>query len=282
MIATQALDALLRRMPELRMPEFRPGQVWLAGAGPGDPGLLTLQALAGLAQAEIVVHDALVDARVLDLARPDARRVFAGKRGGRPSAHQADISAQLVQFARDGARVLRLKGGDPYMFGRGAEEVLALAEHGIPFRVIPGITAGLAGLTMALVPATARGVNKAIVFATGHGAGDAGEDGLDWAAIARLGQPIVLYMAIARIASIADALLAGGLPSGTPAAAIGSATLPGQSVLVTTLAGLVDDIARHDIAAPAVIVIGEIVRMRGRLLALLPQLAEEAMAWPPG
>jgi uroporphyrin-III C-methyltransferase len=273
MITGPALDALLRRMPTLH-----PGQVWIAGAGPGDPALLTLYVLAGLAQAEVVVHDALVDARVLELARPDARRVFAGKRGGRPSAHQADISAQLIRLAGNGARVLRLKGGDPCVFGRGAEEILALAEHSIPFRVIPGITAGLAGLTMALVPATVRGLNRAIVLATGHGAADdEGPDSLDWAALARLGQPIVLYMAIARVPTIARALLAGGLGADTAAAVIGSATLPGQRVLVSTLGELTADLTRHGIEAPAIVVIGEIVRMRAQLLALLPQLAEEAL-----
>jgi uroporphyrin-III C-methyltransferase len=198
MIGTVFLEAVLRRLPELQ-----PGHVWLAGAGPGDPGLLTLHALAALAQADVVVHDALVDARVLDLAHPDATRVFAGKRGGKPSTDQADITARLVTLAREGRRVLRLKGGDPFVFGRGGEEVLTLAAHGIPFRVIPGITSGLAALTAALIPATLRGANQAILLATGHGAADlaelpGGDGGLDWPAFARLGQPIVLYMAIPR------------------------------------------------------------------------------------
>jgi uroporphyrin-III C-methyltransferase len=277
MIVREALAAALRGMPELR-----PGEVWLAGAGPGEPSLLTLQALAGLGQAEVVVHDALVDARVLALARAGARRVFAGKRGGHPSAHQGEITAELVRLARTGARVLRLKGGDPYLFGRGAEEVLGLAEHGIPFRVIPGVTSGLAGLTVALVPATQRGVNRAIVLATGHGAEDEAADSLDWAAIARLGQPIVLYMALSRIEAIARALQAGGLAAETAAAVIASATLPGQRVVISTLGGLSEDIARQGIAAPAIVVIGEIVRARARLLALLPELGEEARAWAQG
>src|SRR5215207_4571066 len=128
-------------------PVLAPGHVWLAGAGPGDPGLLTLDALAGLSQADVVVHDALVDRRVLALAGTQARLEFAGKRGGRPSTHQDDISNRLVEPARAGHRVLRLKGGDPCVFGRGGEEALALAAAGIPYRVIPGVTAGLAGLT---------------------------------------------------------------------------------------------------------------------------------------
>ncbi len=274
MSAPPTLEAILQRTPELR-----PGQVWLAGAGPGDPALLTLWALSGLSQADVVVHDALVDRRILDLARPKAQLVFAGKRGGRPSADQADISAQLVVLAQAGYRVLRLKGGDPYVFGRGAEEVLALAEHGIPFRVIPGVTAGLAGPAMALIPATMRGANRAIVLATGHGA--EGES-LDWAAIARLGQPLVLYMAMARIAEIAPALMIGGLSPDTPAAVIASASLPDQRVVICTLGTLAGTVAQSGNLAPAIVVIGEIVRMRARLLTLLPQLAQEVSGWPAG
>src|SRR5882724_9653612 len=148
---TQALTALRGQYPVLV-----PGEVWLVGAGPGDPGLLTLDALAGLAQAEVIVHDALVDARVLALANSGAKLEFAGKRGGRPSAQQADISRRLVELGRANRRVLRLKGGDPCMFGRGGEEAIALAEAGIPFRIIPGITAGIAALSAASIPATMR------------------------------------------------------------------------------------------------------------------------------
>src|SRR5499426_4405969 len=137
-------------------PVLAPGHVWLAGAGPGDPGLLTLDALAGLSQADVVVHDALVDKRVLALAGAQARLEFAGKRGGKPSAQQADISQRLVALARAGERVLRLKGGDPCVFGRGAEEAMALATAGVPFRIIPGVTAGLGALASASIPATLR------------------------------------------------------------------------------------------------------------------------------
>src|ERR1700733_14440788 len=149
-------------------PVLEPGHVWLAGAGPGDPGLLTLDALAGLAQADVVVHDALVDERVLALAGPQARLEFAGKRGGKPSATQADISQRLVELARVGYRVLRLKGGDPFVFGRGGEEAMTLAAAGIAFRVIPGVTAGLGALAAAAIPATVRGTNRAVIFAAGH------------------------------------------------------------------------------------------------------------------
>ena len=180
---TQALTALRGQYPALA-----PGEVWLVGAGPGDPGLLTLDALAGLLQADVVVHDALVDARVLALARSGAQMRFAGKRGGKPSITQEDISAQLVAFARRGLRVLRLKGGDPFVFGRGGEEILALAAAGVPFRVVPGVTAGLGGLASACIPATMRGVNQAIILATGHGPDEEGT--VDWSALARTRQPI--------------------------------------------------------------------------------------------
>ncbi len=270
-----ALDAALAGLPLLQ-----PGHVWLAGAGPGDPGLLTLHALSALGQADTVVFDALVDERIMQFVAPKAERVFAGKRGGRPSAEQADITAQLVEFARAGRRVLRLKGGDPFVFGRGGEEVLALAEQGIPFRVIPGISSGLAALTAAFIPATLRGENQAIVLATGHSA-DAAEvlpGDVDWAALARLGQPMVLYMAITHMPAIAGALMAAGLAEATPAAAIVWATTPRQRVLVTTLGGLAGELARAGLRSPAIVVIGSVVATRARLLSLVPAL-EEVGGW---
>jgi uroporphyrin-III C-methyltransferase len=244
-------------------PVLAPGHVWLAGAGPGDPGLLTLDALAGLAQADVVVHDALVDRRVLALARPPARLECAGKRGGRPSAEQRDISTRLIELARAGHRVLRLKGGDPCVFGRGGEEALALRAAGVPFRIIPGVTAGLAGLTAAAIPATFRGLNRALILAAGYGADD---DGLDWTALARTGQAIVLYMAMRNLAAIADQLMRGGLPPDTPAAVIVSATTADERVVVSTLERVADDAQDHQLGTPAIIVIGEIVRLRERLM----------------
>jgi len=267
-----ALAALFATLPPLP-----PGHVWLAGAGPGDPGLLTLHALAALGQADAVVHDALVDKRILLLARPDAELIFAGKRGGRPSVDQADIAATLVGLARAGKRVLRLKGGDPYVFGRGGEEALALAEAGVPFRAIPGVTAGIGGLAAALIPVTQRSVNQAVVFATGHGAGDGHVAGaVDWPALARLGLPIVIYMAITHVAAITRMLLDAGMPAALPAAIVASATTPTQRVLVSTLADLAADLARAKLATPAIVVIGQIVAMRGKLLELLPNLEKDA------
>jgi uroporphyrin-III C-methyltransferase len=259
--------ALLEALMGMPAPVLSPGQVWLAGAGPGDPALLTLQALAGLAQADALVHDDLVDPRILAMAPPEAERIFVGKRGGRPSARQADITAQLIALAWAGRRVLRLKGGDPYVFGRGAEEVLALAEAGIPFRVVPGLTAGLAGLAAAGIPATLRGVNQAVILATGHAAEDT-EGALDWAALARLGQPVVLYMAMRRLEAVASALLSGGLPPATPAAVVTEATTPRQRVLMTDLGGLVGAMRGAALDVPAIVAIGGIVAVRARLAAL--------------
>ncbi len=264
------------RLLGARCPVLHPGHVWLAGAGPGDRGHLTLHALCGLIQADVIVYDALVDPGVLELARPEASREFAGKRGGRPSIHQGDISARLVALARDGRRVLRLKGGDPYVFGRGAEEALVLAEHQVPFRIVPGLTAGLAGLAAAGIPATVRGMNQAIVLATGHSA--EGEidpvASLDWAAIARLDQPIVLYMAIRTMAQIAPRLIVGGMSPDMPAAVISRAATADQSLLLGTISTLPGLIAETPPPTPALIVIGGIVRMR----ALLGGLAADASA----
>jgi uroporphyrin-III C-methyltransferase len=244
-------------------PTLEPGHVWLAGAGPGDPGLLTLDALAGLAQADVVVHDALVDKRVLALARSGATLEFAGKRGGKPSSMQADISKRLIALAREARRVLRLKGGDPNVFGRGGEEALALAGAGVPFRIIPGVTAGLAALASASNPATMRHINQALIFATGQGAAD--EHGLDWAALARTGQPLVIYMAMHNLAQIVTALLSGGMSPETPAAIIAAATTAQEHVLVSRLDRVVAEADTAGMEPPAIVVVGEIVRMRERI-----------------
>ena len=241
-------------------PTLARGEVWLVGAGPGDPGLLTLDALAGLLQADVIVHDALVDARVLRLAGKNAVLEFAGKRGGKPSVAQQDISERLVDLARGGLRVVRLKGGDPFVFGRGGEEVLALVAANVPFRIVPGITAGLGGLAVAGIPATMRGVNQAIILATAHNPDE--QDTTDWAALARTGQPIVLYMAMRTLGAIVAALIDGGLAAGTPASIVASASLPEQRVVDATLGTLVDVARAASVGAPAIVVIGEIVRHR--------------------
>lgn len=247
----------------LELPDFEPGQVWLVGAGPGDPGLLSALALHALVRADSIVYDALVDPRILRLARPGAALDYAGKRGGRPSPSQPDISARLVRLAREGRRVLRLKGGDPCVFGRGAEEALALAAAGIRFRIVPGITAGIGGLAYAGIPVTHRDTNSAVTFVTGHNSDGAVPDGLDWAAIARGAPVLVLYMALKHLPNIVARLIAGGRAAAEPAAVISRATTAAQRVLVSTLGEVAAASAGVD--TPAVIVIGEIVRLRARL-----------------
>jgi uroporphyrin-III C-methyltransferase len=255
-----AWDALAAR--RTGVPIFVPGHVWLAGAGPGDPGLLTLDALAGLAQADVIVHDALVDRRILALAGPQSRLEFAGKRGGKPSPTQADISQRLMALARAGQRVLRLKGGDPFVFGRGGEEAATLAAAGVPFRVIPGVTAGLAALAAASIPATLRGINRAVILAAGHGA----DEDFDWAPLVHTGQPIVLYMVMHNLERIISALTHAGLAADTPAAVIASATTPQERILVSSVEKLAAAVREQKIEPPAIVVIGEIVKMRAQLV----------------
>lgn len=247
---------------QLGLPVFEPGWVWLAGAGPGDPGLLTLHALNALRQADVVVYDALVGSQVLDLARPEAEREYAGKRGGKPSPRQPDISARLVELARRGLRVLRLKGGDPFVFGRGGEEALTLVEAGIPFRIIPGITAGIGGLAAAGIPVTHRDVNHAVTFLTGHSSSGLVPDSIDWQALARGSPVIVMYMALKHLRLISERLIEGGRSPDLPVAVVADATLPTQRVLETTLGRCAADAEASDIEPPAMVVVGEVVRLR--------------------
>ena len=197
---------------------MEPGWVWLTGAGPGDPGLLTLLAVKALGSADVIVYDALVDRSILDLARPGAELEYAGKRGGKPSSKQPDISLRLVQLAREGKRVLRLKGGDPFVFGRGGEEALSLVEAGIPFRIVPGISAGIGGLAYAGIPVTHREVNAAVAFVTGHDATGEVPDSVDWDSLAKGAPVIVLYMALKHLGRIAEKLIDGGKAAATPVA----------------------------------------------------------------
>ncbi|HYD65214.1 uroporphyrinogen-III C-methyltransferase [Azospirillum sp.] len=252
-------------IPNLGLPVFEPGSVWLVGAGPGDPGLLTLHALNALRQADVVVYDALVGKGVLELARVDAEREFAGKRGGKPSPKQPDISRRLIELAREGKRVLRLKGGDPFVFGRGGEECLALAEAGVPFRVVPGITAGIGGLAYAGIPVTHRESGEAVTFATGHSTTGEVPDALDWAALARGTHVLVLYMALKHIGTIAQKLMDGGRGADEPVAVVNNATLPEQTVLVTTLGRAAEDVAASGIEPPALIVVGPVVNLHAVL-----------------
>lgn len=269
MTDTLLADAVLRLAPAVR--PFPPGHVWLAGAGPGDPSHMTLEVLAALAQADAVVYDALVDPAVLKAA-PQAQPYFVGKRAGQPSTPQAAINALIIGLARAGGRVLRLKGGDPNVFGRGGEEARVLAQAGIPFRFLPGVTAAFGALASAGIPATLRGTSKAITLATGHGAGEGDEP--DWAALAAAGQPIVIYMGLARLETIAAALMAGGLQAHTPVALIQSATLADEMVVITDLAQAAIAAGAAGLRSPALVVIGEIVRERANWQALMSEAAQ--------
>jgi uroporphyrin-III C-methyltransferase len=239
------------------MSDPRRGKVWLVGAGPGDPELLTVRAVRVLGDADVVLCDDLVDARVLALVRADARVLHVGKRGGRPSTDQRFIDRVMVGAARRGQRVVRLKGGDPFVFGRGGEECDALRAAGIDVEVVPGITAGIAAPGAIGVPVTDRRHGAGVVFVTGQNG--AGGRAPDWAALAKSGLTVVVYMGLANCRAIADALIVGGLSGQTPAAAVSGAHTPMQRHVVTTLASLAETIAAADLASPAILVVGSVV-----------------------
>ncbi len=241
-------------------PAFEPGHVWLAGAGPGHPRHLTLEVADALSKADSIVYDALVSSEVLSFAAKTAQLHFAGKRGGKPSETQENIISTLIDLARSGKKVLRLKGGDPFIFGRGGEEAEALVKAGIPFRILPGMTSALAALAAARIPATMRGVSRSITLATGHAAGS--EDDLDWRALAKLGEPIVVYMGLKMIGEISRLLMEGGMSADTPVAVLMAATTAEERLLTATLETAELEVQRQDFAAPALIVIGDIVPMR--------------------
>ena len=257
------------------LPAIEPGSVWLVGAGPGDPGLLTLYAANALAEADCVVYDALVSPEVLALARPGAALEYAGKRGGKPSARQPDICGRLIRLARQGRRVLRLKGGDPFVFGRGGEEALALAAARIPFRLIPGVTAAAGGLAAAGIPMTHRTTNSAVTLLTGHDAAGSVPDALDWRAIARGAPVLIFYMALRQLDAIAARLTQSGLSGETPVALISHATTGAERIVETPLAGAAAAAERADIEAPCLVVVGDVVRLRR---ALDPAATVEARA----
>ncbi len=244
----------------------RPGEVWLVGAGPGDPGLLTLRAAEALRRADIVLHDALPGRGVLRLARPGATLVPVGKRKGAAPLPQAKITQRLIAAARAGQRVVRLKGGDPFLFGRGGEEALALTEAGIPWQVVPGVSAGTAAPAAAGIPLTHRGLAQTVTFLTGHDEHGGLPEAIDWASLGRAGGTIAAFMALSRLDEIALRLLAAGRPPETPVAVVAQATLPGQAVLRSTLGRCTLDARRAELPTPALVVIGEVVGLAASLL----------------
>jgi len=234
---------------------MKPGKVYLVGAGPGDPELLTLKAVKALARADVVMLDDLVDRRVLDYA-PGARVIEVGKRGGCKSTPQAFIERLMVRLASHGNVIARIKGGDPFVFGRGGEEALTLARAGIECEVIPGITAGI-GVPAALgIPVTHRGLARGVTFVTGHTRDGSGPD---WAALARTDTTLVIYMGMQRVVEITAALQAAGMPATTPAAAIQNGTTEFERHVIATLATLADAARAAVLGSPSLIVIGEVV-----------------------
>jgi uroporphyrin-III C-methyltransferase len=262
-------------LDSLEFPPFEPGTVWLVGAGPGAPGLLTLLGYHGLCHADVIVYDALVSDRLLAMAPPHVERVYAGKRGGKPSEKQADISLKLIEWAEQGRRVLRLKGGDPFIFGRGAEEVAALVARGISFRIVPGITAGIGGLAYAGIPATVRDVNQSILFLTGHDESGNLPSALDWPAVARAAPVIVMYMAIKHLRSIAEKLIAGGRDPDDRLVVICNASLPEQFVVEATLGSVAQ--IEEMLVTPAIVVLGAVAALREEFDWYVGRLREQAL-----
>ena len=243
-------------------PAFEPGWVWLVGAGPGAPGLMSLLCYHALQSSDVVVYDALVNPGILKWVRPGTELEYAGKRGGKPSAQQRDISLRLIELAEAGKRVLRLKGGDPFMFGRGGEECQHLVKAKIPFRIVPGITAGIGGLAYAGLPATHRDTNHSVIFLTGHDASGKMPANVNWQAIATATPVIVMYMAVKNLDEIAAALIAGGRPQDDAVTVISNATLPQQAVAHTKLGEVRNFLSRTELATPAIVVLGPIADWR--------------------
>ncbi|MCD7058830.1 uroporphyrinogen-III C-methyltransferase [Pelagibacterium xiamenense] len=265
------------RLDAAQFPPFAPGSVWLVGAGPGAPGLISLLGYHALGQADVIVYDALVGKGLLEMANPGAETIYAGKRGGKPSARQADISLTLIEKARAGKKVLRLKGGDPMMFGRGGEESETLARAGVPFRIVPGITAGVGGLAYAGIPVTHRDTNQAVIFLTGHD--DTGDvpQAVDWHAVATAAPVIVMYMAVKHLGSIAEKLIAAGRAADDRVAIVSNAATAEQNVTETTLGAAGALVASREIPTPAVVVLGPVSRYREALDWYTGALRENAL-----
>jgi uroporphyrin-III C-methyltransferase / precorrin-2 dehydrogenase / sirohydrochlorin ferrochelatase len=247
------------------------GEVFLVGAGPGDPDLLTIRALKVMKRADVALYDNLISAEILALLPARAERIYVGKRRADHAMRQETINALLVERARAGQRVLRLKGGDPFMFGRGGEEIDTLSAHGIRFEVVPGITAALGAAAYAGIPLTHRDYAQSCVFVTGH-LQDGSVD-LDWPALARPRQTIVVYMGLLSLPQICRQLVAHGLPRATGAAVVQQGTRPTQRVVTGTLGTLPARVAKANLHAPTLIIVGNVVRLREKLNWFTPETA---------
>jgi uroporphyrinogen III methyltransferase/synthase len=255
------------------------GRVHLVGAGPGDPGLLTARALELIAGADVILYDRLIPAAALDGARPDAELLYVGKEGGGASVPQEETEALMVARARAGKTVVRLKGGDPFVFGRGGEEALALRAAGIAYEIVPGVTAGVAALAYAGIPVTHRGVSSAVALITGHtqeGGGDSpdgaeDEGAIDFSALARFPGTLVFYMGVRRLEQIATALIAAGRSAAEPAAIVEAGTLPTQRTVSASLETIAQKASSEGVRAPAITVVGPVAALAERLSWLPPR-----------
>ncbi|MBU4520425.1 MAG: uroporphyrinogen-III C-methyltransferase [Gammaproteobacteria bacterium] len=254
------------------------GCVYLVGAGPGDPELLTLKAVRLLEQADVIVYDNLVSSGVLDFAAPGAQRIFAGKRRNEHTMRQEQINLLLVQLAREGKQVVRLKGGDPFVFGRGGEEMQELAAHGVDFEVIPGVTAACGVASYAGIPLTHRDHAQVAMFVTGHLKD--GSANLDWEALVRPNQTVVIYMGLNALPDICRQLMAHGAPSTRPIAAVQHGTLATQQVLTGTLADLPAKVAGSGFTSPSLLIVGDVVKLHGTLHWFDPQTGADSSLSP--
>jgi uroporphyrinogen III methyltransferase/synthase len=241
------------------------GTVYLVGAGPGDPGLLTVRAVDLIGAADVVLYDRLIPREALAHARAGAQVIYVGKQGEGPQFPQDETYALLLEHARAGRNVVRLKGGDPFVFGRGGEEALVLAEAGIPFEVVPGVTAGVAASAYAGIPVTYRETASGVAFVTAHEDPDKPESAIDWAALARFPGTLVFYMGVRTLPRIAERLVAGGRPPDQPVAVIERGTLPEQRTLLATLADVAQRAQEQHIRAPAITLVGDVARLREEL-----------------
>lgn len=257
-----AREAMYKAMEAAEVPQER-GEVYLVGAGPGDPDLLTFRALRLLQQADVIVYDRLVSKEILDMARRDADMVYVGKERDQHTLPQEEINLLLARLARKGKRVLRLKGGDPFIFGRGGEEIETLMQEGISFQIVPGITAASGAASYAGIPLTHRDYAQSVTFITGH-LKDGSMD-LNWLALAQPKQTLVVYMGLLGVRTLCEKLLANGLPTETPIAMVQKATTREQKVLVGTLTSMPALVEAADIKPPTLIIVGEVVNLHEKL-----------------